>query len=444
MSRRGRPDGAVVVGLLVLLIVVHADRSAAQPAPSPAPAAGAAPGPAAAATAAPAPAAPPVLPPGDRIGAAEVTIVGGNLATARERALSEALKQAVDQALGALVPEARAAQPKTVVQVLGKARSFVRRYRTLEEGEVGRGLYGVKIEAEIDESGLLRAFDRSSSSVTAAAAGGSGAAGAVTPSYLLVGAGSPELVAAASRAFTNAGARVEPAPAGLSDPGRAVAEAARAKTTAVAFVSGAAQSEGRVRGPGVESVSCTLSVRVLSAGAGVPVAEDSEATRSFAEREDDARADCFARAAAAAVPRVVPPATASRPGVADLRTVVLDADVIEPGAVPELLKQLRGIGSVSAVDVRRILPGRVELWVRSRLAAPALVVALSRDAAGPVVVSGAEAVGDLVRLRARLREGAASPGAADSTPPGTARPNVAPPLPPSPSPSTSPGRPGAP
>ncbi|MES1204937.1 MAG: hypothetical protein ABUS79_03280 [Pseudomonadota bacterium] len=387
---------------------------------------------------APSPASPaPLLgPSGGRIGAGEVAIVGGNVASARERALADAVKQAVDQAITALIPDGRATQPKTVSQVLGRARGYVRRYRTLEEGERGRGLYGVRIEADIDEMALQRAFDRPTPSVgcgAAAAAPAGGPPAALAPSYLVVAAGVPEAATAAHRAFAGAGARVQAAPADLVDPTKAVDAAARAGLANVAFVSGTATSDGKVRGPGIESVGCVFDVRVLAAGSGLAVANESESQRAFADRADSARADCFRRAAAAAIPRVVPAAGVR--AAPDMRTIVIDADVVEPGAIPALVRQLRGIGSVSGIEVRRVNSGHAELWVRSRLAGPALGAALGRDAGGPLSVTSAVVSGDLIRLRARLRE-AAAPVAA---PPGVAPAAAATPA--APAAGTTPGLP---
>src|SRR4029079_17636926 len=50
----------------------------------------------------------------------------------------------------------------------------------------------------------------------------------------------------------------------------------------------------------------------------------------------------------------------------DLRAVTVDADVVEPAAIPELVKSLRGIGAVSAAELTRVSAGRVEIRVRTR------------------------------------------------------------------------------
>jgi hypothetical protein len=393
---RSRPTAAVVA-CFILSASSTGRRAAAAPATAPA---------VAPPNATPASVSPVVVgadgigPSGGRVGSAEVTIVGGNVASARERALAEALKQAVDQELSTLAPQARAVQPKVVVQVLGMARRYVRRYRTLDEGETGHGLYSVRIEAEVDAAALLRAFDK-------APVGGSGpSSGGSPPSYLIVGAGVPEAALAATRAFVASGARTQTAPPALTDPGRASEAAARAGIPTVAFVSGSATPEGEVRGPGVQSVTCTVSVRVSTSGAGLPIADDSETVRSFGDRVETARADCFARASGAVVPRVVPVAAGRT--APDARAIVIDADVVEPGAVPGMLKQLRELGAVSSIEVRRISAGRVELWVRSRQDAATLAAGLSRDSGGSVSFSPTEVTGDLVRVRARLRDTADS------------------------------------
>jgi len=326
-----------------------------------------------------------------------VPIVGGNLASARERALGEAMKQAVADALGVVAPDARARDPKLVVQVLARARTFVQRYRTREDGEVGQGRYGVKIEAEVDEAALGRAFEK------APAAGAPLATGA--PSYLLVANGPPEAADAVYRALSAGGTRVERSREALST-GAAGEFAAHAGLGAIIFANATVSREGQVRGVGLEAVSCAVAVRLAAAGTAAALAEDTRTERSFAEHEEEARKDCLGRAAGVAVRHVIPQTGTGR-SPSDLRTVVADVDVVEPGAVLALLKQLRGSGSVSAVDLRRVLPGRAELAIRSRLTAPALAAAIGREGTGPVVISGVEVSGELIRMVARTREVAA-------------------------------------
>jgi len=405
-GHRLRRWGFACAGLLLVAGSARAQEPVGQPPAAASPATAGAP------VVAPAP-----LPPGTHLGAGEVAIVGGNLASARERALTEAMKQAVGDAIGAVAPDARAAEPKVVAHVLGRARAFVQRYRTREDGEVGQGRYGVKIEAEIDEAALGRAFEKT----PAAAPLASGA-----PSYLLVANGPPEAADAVYRALAAGGTRVERAREALSQ-GAAADFAAHAGLGAIVFATATATREGQIRGVGVESVSCAVAVRLATAGTGAALAEDTRTERSFAEREEEARKDCLGRAAGVAVRHVIPQTGTGR-SPSDLRTVVADVDVVEPGAVLALLKQLRGSGSVSAVDLRRVLPGRAELAIRSRLTAPALAAAIGRENTGAVVVSGVEVSGELIRMVARARETVApAPPPAPGAAPAAAAPATAPP-----------------
>jgi len=405
-SSKGRRRALLAISSGILFAVATASGSPARaqgpaqpPAAVPAPPGSAAP-PVPGATGAPVPGAAADLPsPGFRFGSSEVPIVGGNVASARERAVAEALKQAVDQAITDLAPDARAAQPKVIGQILGKARVYVRRYRSILEGESRPSRYAVKLEAEVDEPALRRTLDRGTAAPAVAAAPGAA-------SYFVVGAGAVEATDAIVRALASGGVRAERAPSGAPwDQARALEAAGRAGLGAVAFVNGAFTAEGQVRGAGVEAISCTLGLRVVAAPGGAAVGEDNQTLRAFAPRADDARKDCFARAATAAVPHVLPQAAVSH-GPADLRTVVVDVEISQAGAVQPLLKQLRGSGPLSSVDLRRITPGRLEVWVRSRLTAPGLVALLARDGGGPVTLSGAEAAGDRVHVRASLREDA--------------------------------------
>jgi len=426
-SRSWRFPAPIFQGILVACAAAGAPPAWAQ-GPSPAapaqPATSPAAAPPAGSAAPPAPGAVPPgavaeLPsPGFRFGSSEVPVVGGNVASARERAVAEALKQAVDQAITELAPDARTAQPKVVAQILGKARVYVRRYRSILEGESRPSRYAVKLEAEVDEPALRRTLDRGTAVPASAPAPG-------TASYFVVAVGAVEASDAVARALATGGVRAERAPSGGTwDQARAVDAAGRAGLGAVVFANGAFTGEGQVRGAGVEAVSCTVGLRVVAAPTGTAVAEDNQTMRAFAPRADDARKDCFARAAAAAVPHVVPQAAAANHGAADLRTVIVDVEVSQAGAVQPLLKQLRGSGTISSVDLRRITPGRLELWVRSRLTAPGLVALLARDGAGPVTLSGAEAAGDRVRVRASLREEAPPVAAPPATPPGGAGASV--------------------
>jgi len=366
--------------------------------------------------------APQALPPGVRAGAADVPVVGGNSASARERALDEAMRQAVGQELEEMLdPQTRVSQARSIKAVQARARSYVKRYRTVEEKEAG-GTYSLRIEAEVDDAALRRAVEK----WTAGPAGppGPAAGRAGLPSLMLVVSGPADAGTALAGALSSAGIKARLGDPGLSEPSQALAAAAKASLSAVAFVSAAVADDGTVRGPGQAAVSCQMAVKVVSAPGAQPMAEEATTLRSFGERAPAARADCLTRAAAAVAPRLIPPG--SRPtGGGELRSVTLDADIVEPPAVAALLKVVRGLGSVSAAEVRRIVPGRAMLQVRTRLQAPALAAALARETSGPVVLSDFDPAGDRIRFRARLRPAPAP--ATPAAPPGASPPPAAPP-----------------
>ena len=355
----------------------------------------------------PAPPAPPMapLPPGVRLVSGQAAIVAGNTAGARERALDEAMRQAVEQALSEqLDAQTRATQARAIKTMQGRARTFIKRYRTVDENEAN-GLYTIRIEAEVDEAALGHATDRWT--VPALTPGAPPARSSAA--MMVVVSGPADAGAALMHALATNGIRAQLGDPSLSDPTRAVQAAGRSALPMVAFVSATVVDEGIVRGAGQSAVSCQMGAKVVSVPSGQSVVEAMAAPRAFAERPPAARADCFARAAAAVAPRLSPSGTGPASAPSDLRVLVLDLDVVEPSAIGTFLKTVRGLGSVSSAEVRRILLGRAEIRVRTRLAAPALAAALSRDLNGPLVVSDVQTAGDLVRLRVRLRPPPALP-----------------------------------
>ena len=186
--------------------------------------------------------------------------------------------------------------------------------------------------------------------------------------------------------------------------------------TGVAFVSGSARAEGLVRGPGIYAVSCSLAMRVLGAGSGTPQSDENTTTRAFADREDRARTECLAHAAATLVGKVAPSQT---PASADARTVIVDADIVEAAAVPALLRTFRRMGTVAAADVRRVVPGHAEIRVRTRAGADALLAGIGRDRDPGLQLDSASVGGDTLRVRVRLRENRTVPPAGEGTTPAT-------------------------
>ena len=335
--------------------------------------------------------------PGARIVAGQSAIIGGNGAGARERALEEAFRQALDLALAELVDAStRVSQARAIKALEARARTYVRRYRALEEGETN-GAYTVRLEVEIDEPALRRATERWGQSASPGAA-----SAPVVPGLLLVSSGAPEATALLLAALVASGARAQAAEASVSDVAEAQRAATRAGLPQIAFVSAQASVEGPVRGTTKIAVSCRLGARLVSAPSGLAVGEPVATPRAFAEQEAAARTECLSRAAAEVVARLAPTG-GEAPAGADLRTVTVSADVVEAAAVVALLKDVRSIGSVSSAELRRVEPGHAEIRARTRALASALAPALARDSAGTLTLSNVEVVGDVIRVRARVR-----------------------------------------
>ena len=375
-------------------------------------------------TPAPAPSGPPPPPPaptdvpttpGARIVTGQAPVVGGNAAGARERALDDAIKQAVNQTIaGMLDAPTRAAQAKALKAIEAKARSFVPRYRALEEGEAN-GVYTIRLEAEVDEIALRRKIERGTSPatpppVTPAKTG--------APGTLVAAADKSEASAAfvsgLVTALSSAGVRARAGDPGETSAGAAAQAAARASLEQAALVTSEVVPEGLVRGTGRVAVSCRANVRLVAAPAGSTIAERAATARVFVEAEKaaDGAAQCRTQLGADLAGRLagVLPSSAGAGAAGDLRAVTVDADVVEPAAIPELVKSLRGIGAVSAAEVTRVAAGRAEIRVRTRAAPAAVAAALSRVAGSVITLSDVQTSGDTIRVRVRVRAPAPAAG----------------------------------
>jgi hypothetical protein len=339
-----------------------------------------------------APVAEPAVAPGARVATGQAPVVGGNAAGARERALEDAIRQVVDQALAELVdPQTRAAQAKAVRALEAKAHSFVGSYRTLEEGEAN-GVYSLRIQAEVDLVALRRKVERWTVPVP-----GPAPTVAAAPSISLqAGEGaSPEFIARLVAALSAAGVRARGGSAGPAAPG-----------VPTATVTVTSRDEGALRGTGRLSVACQATARF----AGAPLPERAASVRAFAETADAGRADCLGRLAGALGADLASTMNAGAAGSGDLPILTIDADVVEPAAVSALLKSVRSVGAVSGADLWRVGGGHAEIRARTRSAPGPLAAALSRDADGMISLSDVQIAGGVIRLRARLRPPAAETG----------------------------------
>jgi hypothetical protein len=369
-------------GALGLALALSAAASAQTPAPA-------------------APVAPPRVPvaepvvdpnsPNSRVTTGQAPVVGGNAAGARERALEDAIRQAVDLIINELVvdPQARAAQGKTIRAIEAKAHSFIGRYRTLEEGEAN-GVYTMRVQVEVDRSAIQNKIDRGGVSPVP-----SPPPRAVAPAVVVVPADRtpPAFVANLVAALTGAGLRARAGDPLVKTPSSTAAATVTAETT----------DEGALRGTGRVSVACRATARF----SGVSLPDRAAAARAFADGADAGRTDCLGRLASALSAEMAAALTAATSPSADLPILTIDADVVEPAAVSALLKSVRSVGAVSAADLVRVGGGHAEIRARTRSGSAPLAAALSRDADAMISLSDVQASGAVIKLRARLRAPAA-------------------------------------
>ena len=344
----------------------------------------------------------PALAPGARVATGQAPVVGGNAAGARERALDEAMRQAVDLALGDMTDApTRAAQAKAIKGIEAKARSLVPRYRTQEEGEAN-GVYSVRIEAEVDEVALRRKIDRWTAVSVSAAPPPPG-----TPGLLIVPGdrleGTTAFLASLVTALSPSKVRARVGDAGDLTVAAAAQAAARAALGNAALVSASLTDEGALRGTGRVATSCRATARLLAAPSGAPLGERTATARVFTDRADTGHTSCLVRLAHALGDQVVATLSPSGVGSGDLRVLTVDADVVEPQAISALLKSVRSVGAVSAAELQRVGAGHAEIRVRTRTAAGPLAAALSRDADALITLSDVQISADAIHLRARLR-----------------------------------------
>ena len=337
-----------------------------------------------------APVAEPVVDPNSRITTGQAPVVGGNAAGARERALEDAIRQAVDLVINDVVvdPQARAAQGKTIRAIEAKAHSFIGRYRTLEEGEAN-GVYTMRVQVEVDRAAIQSKIDRGGVPASTATPPRAAAPAIV----VLPGDRTPPgFVANVVGALLSAGLRAR-----AGDP------LAKATPSAAATVTAETIDEGALRGTGRVAVACRAAARFT----GVSLPDRTTTARAFADGVEAGRTDCLGRVAGALGAEVASALNAAVAPTADLPLLTIDADVVEPAAVPALLKSVRSVGAVSAADLVRVGAGHAEIRARTR-SGPALVAAaLSRDADAMISLSDVQASGAVIKLRARLRAPAA-------------------------------------
>ena len=328
---------------------------------------------------------------------AEAPIVAGNAVSAKKRALADAFRQAVERAFADLIKEGEPLPqpwPAGLMQLKASfasaAQKFVRSYRLIEQSSEG-GLVKVMVEADVDTVLLRSEIDRArgSAAVQAPAPVAKPAGG-----VLVAGAASAAVV----RALTALGVAAQAAD-GTETEAQHVAAAAKRNAHAL-FIAEDAQQEGAVRGTLQVAVKCALAARLFLAGgpAGHPVLDQTAEDRGFGANAVAAREACVERTAALVARAVVAKVRASATAAS---FVTLQLDIVDPGAVAQILRACRRLGSVTATEVREVMAASAEMRVFTRIGGPALQQALVRELAGKLAIVPIQTGNDSLSLRVR-------------------------------------------
>jgi hypothetical protein len=353
--------------------------------------------------------------PGEHVVSAEAPIVNGNAVVAKQRALAEAFRQAVERAFSDLLKEGggevqsgSAGLAQLKASFANRGQRFVRSYRILEEEEAN-GRLRVQVDADVDTALLRREMERArGTSVGEPATMPARLAG---PSIVVGGDLPAEASAAVVKALAAVGVQAQSL--AVRDEAPLVAAAARQAAQALCLAA-TSFGEGSIRGATRVSVRCELRARLLSAGSGARPVSIERSERGFAGDEAAARLACWQRAATALAQQL---STSFRPIPAGARYVTLDLDVVEPAAVMTLIQVVKRLGAVTAAEVRRVSMRQAEIRVFTRMSGREIQAALIRDVSGRLLVSELKPPADRVTLQVRSAQAGDPPTGAGAEPP---------------------------
>ena len=351
---------------------------------------------------------------GDRVVTADAPIVNGNAVMAKQRALAEAFRQAVERAFSDLLKESGGgAQPlsgglmQLKASFANRGQRFVRSYRILEQEE-GNGRLRLQIEADVDTALLRREMER--------ARGASGVELTTAPmrpggpAILVGGDLSEEASTTVVKTFIAGGVPAQSV--AVRDEAPLVAAAARQGAQAL-WLAATSFGEGSIRGASRISV---LHGRLSSVGSGARAANLEGSDRGFSGDEAAARLACWQRVAATLARQV---STLLRPIPAGARYVTLDLEVVEPAALMLLVQVVKRLGAVTAAEVRHVTTSQAEVRVFTRMSGREIEAALIRDVAGRLLVAELKPPGDRVTLQVRLAQAGDPQPGAGAEPPAT-------------------------
>ncbi len=327
--------------------------------------------------------------------AAEVTVVAGNVTSARKRALDEALFQSVDLAFAALAvemgldPNALPAELNAFrASLRADARALVRSYRVLSEAE-SAGRFRIVIDAVV-QTGLLRQKIASVRPPVAATA-------AVSGLWLL--SDNALAIPPVAAALARSGVIIGGTQTGEQDASTLRKSEVRARDATIVSVSSRVLGQDRVRG--ADQIAITCDVSLVANRDERNVAREQSGDRGFAIDAEGARTACLDRASASVVARLLPILTTSNQ-VEVGRVVILDVVTDQPAALERVVLRLARMGSVARSEPRRIVVGSAQIRLVTTLSQSELSAALQNELSTAVQIEKLEAAGDRLRLQVVL------------------------------------------
>jgi hypothetical protein len=332
----------------------------------------------------------------------QAPIVAGDRVRARERALDEALRQAVEQATATVLepPELVARASDLKLRIYPKAKAYVTTYRILDEGEQPPGTFQVHLSAAVATARLAR--DLATTSTGVAVPSARKARAVVCASVQGDGVDAP---AAAEKALREiVGARnVEPMPGPQPCDPSSVASVMRSGTAQAALTAEVQVTPGgEIRGTTFVGAGARATVKLVEPDGRVSATGEAE-RGGYAPSAGEA-ATAAARAAVVEAARTIDTALAQRwsaggdGGAGAAGGVTVRVRGIERWAEYQALtRALASLPGVAAVEPRRFVRGEIDLVVRTASAASQLAGHLQRVPPAGVRI-GVRAVGDAVEI----------------------------------------------
>jgi hypothetical protein len=318
----------------------------------------------------------------------QITVVGGDRVKARERALDEALRQAVEQAVATILdpPAVVARSAELRLRIYPKARSYVSNYRILDEGETS-GVFQVHVSAQVATGNLARDLATTQPPPTANG----------QKARAVVCANSPAIERVAKAALAARGVELAPPPPTCSED--VAARAAQAAGAQGALVgSSETTAEGPIRGTAQVAARAKVKLALVESSGRVSAQGASDRT-AYAPTAAGA-AEAAEREAATEATRELQPSLAARWPSGDV--VAGGVTVHVRGALrwseyASLLRALSALPGVAAVEPRRFSKKEADLLLRTASSAPQIASALDHAPPAGVRVTAA-AEGDAVRI----------------------------------------------